>query len=112
MTLADAAELVESGAANAKTALRQIESEVQDGDRTAVGTKRQRDAKDEGDARVKFEKTMDSIKDVGSQAIGAGQTATAKVEETSKNTANRLSDAYYKARICPDSNPSNGLTCL
>lgn len=70
LTLADAAELVETNAAAAKDALRQTESEVQAGERNAgTGTKKRpaEDEPEDADARVKFEKTMDQVKVAGSK---------------------------------------------
>jgi hypothetical protein len=97
LTLADAAELVETSAATAKKALRETEDEVQAGERTAAGTKRPAESEPEdADARVKFEKTMDSLKVAGSKVIGAGQKTTDKVQKTTKSGSDRLYDAYYK----------------
>jgi hypothetical protein len=105
LTLADAAELVETSAASAKDALRQVEAEVQQGDRTAVGMKRHAEGEHEdADARAKFEKTMDQIKVAGSKTIGAGQQATEKAEATAQRTSDRLRDAYYK--VCSFHLPS------
>jgi flagellin-like hook-associated protein FlgL len=101
LSLADAAELVENSAASVKDSLRQMEGEVQDGDRTAIGTKRPAEGEHEdADARAKFERTMDTIKVAGSKAIGVGQQATTKVTETSQATSDRLRDAYYKVSAC------------
>jgi hypothetical protein len=99
LTLADAAEFVETNAGAAKDALRQVEEEVQQGERTATGaTKRPaEDEPEDADARVKFEKTMDQAKVAGSKVIGAGQSVKAGAERTSERTSTRLRDAYYKA---------------
>jgi hypothetical protein len=101
LTLADAAELVEQNAAAAKDSLRNIEGEVQAGERTATGAvKRPADGDPEdADARVKFEKTMDQLKVAGSKTIGAGQSAKQSAEDTAERTSSRLQDAYYKVRV-------------
>ncbi|PCH39274.1 hypothetical protein WOLCODRAFT_167870 [Wolfiporia cocos MD-104 SS10] len=59
--------------------------------------RRKADEDPEGDdARVKFEKTMDSTKEVGSKAIGVGKAATATTEETASRAGTRLQDTLYK----------------
>jgi hypothetical protein len=78
-----------------------MEGEVQEGQRTAIGTKRPAEGEHEdSDARAKFERTMDTIKDAGSKAIGVGQQATEKAAATAQSTSDRLQDAYYKVCGC------------
>ncbi|KAJ7280323.1 hypothetical protein C8J57DRAFT_123428 [Mycena rebaudengoi] len=96
LALADAAEVVESGAARAKESLLEVEQGVQDGKRDNLGRDKER-LEEEKDLRVAFEHGMDTVKDAGSSLIGAGQTAKAKAEETSDRTTARLEAAYQKA---------------
>ncbi|KAH7926366.1 hypothetical protein BV22DRAFT_1009273 [Leucogyrophana mollusca] len=98
LAAADFAEAVEVQAARAKEGLREVEEEVQQGERDALGRKMEEEAEGEGDARVEFERTMDTVKGVGSKAIGAGQSVKASAEDTANRTSTRLQDAYLK--IC------------
>ncbi|OJT02930.1 hypothetical protein TRAPUB_6514 [Trametes pubescens] len=86
LALADAADYVGESAQNAAGALREVDRDVQNGERNELGVKRKAEAEhQDSDARAKFERTMDSTKEAGSKVIGAGQVAVA-------------TDAYYK--IC------------
>ncbi|EIN08109.1 hypothetical protein PUNSTDRAFT_121211 [Punctularia strigosozonata HHB-11173 SS5] len=98
LTLADGAELIERAAASTKQTLREIDSEVQSGERNpGTGTKRPADGDPEdADARVKFEKTMDQVKVAGSNVIGAGQKVQSGAQDISERSSSRLNDAYYK----------------
>ncbi|KAI0051622.1 hypothetical protein FA95DRAFT_1569893 [Auriscalpium vulgare] len=98
LSLADAAELLGEKAGNAADSLRSVEDEVQAGERDTIGRKRKSDEEEDEDAdtRVKFEKTMDSAKSVGSATIGAGQAATAKASDLSERSSTRLRDAASK----------------
>ncbi|KAF9220450.1 hypothetical protein BS17DRAFT_804037 [Gyrodon lividus] len=100
LAMADFAEVVESQASYAKESLRELEGEVQQGERDPLGRRRktQEEECEEGDARVKFEKTMDTVKEAGSKVIGVGQSVKASGEDTADRTSARLIDAYYK--IC------------
>ena len=51
---------------------------------------------EDADARAKLERPMDSSKEVGSKAIGAGQVAIAAGEDLANRTSSRLQDAFYK----------------
>ncbi|KAF7328983.1 hypothetical protein MVEN_02528300 [Mycena venus] len=96
LALADAAEAVQDQAGRAKDGLREIEEGVQDGQRDNLGRDKKR-LEEEQDVRVAFEHGMDTLKDVGSGAIGAGQSAKEKTEDLSNRTTARLQGAYYKA---------------
>ncbi|KAF9236300.1 hypothetical protein BU15DRAFT_50314 [Melanogaster broomeanus] len=91
LAMADLAEIIEAQATYAKKSLRELESEVQQGERDPIGRRRE----EETDPRVKFEKTMDTVKEAGSKAIGGGQSAVATAEETASRTSARLLEAYY-----------------
>ncbi|PCH36984.1 hypothetical protein WOLCODRAFT_20866 [Wolfiporia cocos MD-104 SS10] len=98
LALADAADYVAEGAGATAQSLRDIDQDVQEGERNELGVRKRKAEEDpEGDdARVKFEKTMDSTKEVGSKAIGVGQAAIATTEETASRAGTRLQDAFYK----------------
>ena len=97
LALADAAEHVGQGAQTAAKTLRQVDQEVQEGQRNELGVKRKaEDDPDDADARAKFERVMDSTKEAGSKAIGAGQVAAATGEDLANRTSARLQDAFYK----------------
>ena len=100
LALADAAEHVGQGAQTAAKTLRQVDQEVQEGQRNELGVKRKaEDDPDDADARAKFERVMDSTKEAGSKAIGAGQVAAATGEDLANRTSARLQDAFYKVRL-------------
>ncbi|KAJ7905001.1 hypothetical protein B0H13DRAFT_2251949 [Mycena leptocephala] len=96
LSLADVAEVVQDQASRAKDGLREVEQEVQDGQRDNLGRDKQR-LEEEKDVRVAFEHGMDTLKDAGSGVIGAGQSAKEKTEDVSDRTTARLQRAYYKA---------------
>jgi len=98
LSLADAAELIEEQASGAKETLRQMEDEVQAGERDTLGRSKKR-LEEEKDVKVAWEHGMDTVKGAGSKVIGATQQATAKAEETTKKTADRLSDAFAKVSL-------------
>lgn len=93
LALADAAESLESGAASVKDGLREIDDEVQKGERTTVGRKKLQEGESD-DAQASFERGMDEVKGAGSSVIGAGQAATEKVQDLSQRTSDRLSDTW------------------
>ncbi|KAI0363499.1 hypothetical protein BV20DRAFT_975593 [Pilatotrama ljubarskyi] len=99
LAIADAADYVGESAQNAAEALREVDKDIQQGERNELGIKRkaEEDPKD-ADARAKFERTMDSTKEAGSKVIGAGQVAVATGQDLADRTTSRLQDAYYK--IC------------
>ncbi|KAI0752306.1 hypothetical protein C8Q80DRAFT_1217036 [Daedaleopsis nitida] len=99
LAIADAADHVSDGAQQAADSLRLVDQEVQEGQRNELGVKRKaEDEPEDADARAKFERAMDSTKEVGSKAIGAGQVAVATGQDLANRTGSRLQDAYYK--IC------------
>ncbi|KAK0490636.1 hypothetical protein IW261DRAFT_1547004 [Armillaria novae-zelandiae] len=95
-SLADAAAMVEDQAARAKDSLREVEQEVQEGKRDALGRDKERMEEEEKDVKVQFEHTMDSLKDTGSTVIGAGQDAKAKAEELADRAGDRLKNTFQK----------------
>ncbi|KAL0945603.1 hypothetical protein HGRIS_014759 [Hohenbuehelia grisea] len=97
LALANAAEAIEGQAGSAKDKLREIDSEVQEGDRDAVGRKRRR-LEEEKDPKVAFEHGMDTLKDAGVSVIGTAQDASQTVEENAQKANNRVRDAYFQ--IC------------
>lgn len=100
LALADAADYVGESAQNAAGALRDVDEDVQKGKRNELGVKRKaEDDPEDGDVRAKFERTMDSTKEVGSKAIGAGQVAVATGQDLADRTSTRLQDAYEKVRL-------------
>ncbi len=88
--------MVEDQAARAKDNLREVEHEVQEGKRDALGRDKERMEEEEKDVKVQFEHTMDSLKDTGSTVIGAGQDAKAKAEEFADRAGDRLKNTFQK----------------
>lgn len=100
LALADLAEALEAQAAHTKQSLRVSESEVQRGERDPLGrkTKTAEEEREEADPKAKFEKTMDTVKEAGSKAIGAGQSVKLSAEEKASRTRTRLVEAFYEVR--------------
>ncbi|KAJ7718357.1 hypothetical protein DFH07DRAFT_933600 [Mycena maculata] len=94
--LADAAEIIEDQAGRTKEGLRNVEQDVEDGTRDSLGRDKTR-LEDEQDARVTFEHRMDTVKDTGSQAIGAHQSTKSKAQDLQVQGTERLRGAHYNA---------------
>ncbi|KAJ7234476.1 hypothetical protein C8J57DRAFT_1575063 [Mycena rebaudengoi] len=86
--LADVAEIVEDQAGRTKEGLRNVEQDVEDSARDNLGRDKGRLDAEQGDPRTTFEHRMNTLKDTGSTAIGAHQSAKAR------------------RRICPSRRPS------
>ncbi|KAF5390079.1 hypothetical protein D9757_003755 [Collybiopsis confluens] len=97
LSLADAAEVVEKQAARAKSGLREIDEEVQQGSRDTLGRDKER-LKQEEDTQVAFEHGMDTLKSAGSTVISAGRESAAKASELSDRTSSQLHNSFY--RMC------------
>jgi hypothetical protein len=91
LSLADVAELVGEKSSEAAEKLRNVEGEVQSGERDTVGIKEQtKEQWENADARESFEKSMDTVKDYGSVAIGAAQSAGRKTTDLTDRSYTRL----------------------
>ncbi len=97
LALADAAEAVEDQAARAKESLRQVDDEVQQGQRDVLGRDKER-LKQEEDTKVAFQHGMDTVKDAGTSVIGTVQDSSAKAVELSERTSTQLQNSFY--RVC------------
>jgi len=99
LAMADLAGAIESQAAYAKESLRELDTEVQQGERDNLGRRRKSpeeiEQEREEDTKAKFEKTMDTAKEVGSKAIGVGQDVKATAEDVAARTRARLQETYY-----------------
>ncbi|KAG6850361.1 hypothetical protein H0H93_014315 [Arthromyces matolae] len=99
LSLADAAEIIETSAASAKETLRDIEQAVQKGERTSIlGRDKKRVEQESGDIKVQWEHGMDAVKGAGDSVIDATRDVSSSVKEKSQQTSNRLQAAYLK--IC------------
>ena len=97
LMVADLAESVESQAAQAKQAVRDFDTQVQEGERDNLGRKRKTPEEiEQEDAKAKFEKTMDTMKGTGSSVIGAAQTVQETAKETSERAASKFREAYFR----------------
>lgn len=104
LALADAAESIGESALNAAESLREVDQDVQDGQRNELGMKRKTGEEPEDvDARVKFERAMDTTKEAGSKVIGAGQVAVATADDLTSRMSTRLQEAFYK--VCTNCLP-------
>lgn len=91
LSFADAAELVAETSTKAAEKLRDVEGEVQSGDRDTVGIKEQtKEELKRADVREVFEKSMDTAKDTGSAAIGVAQFAGHKTTDIKDRSRTRL----------------------
>ncbi|KAH8091062.1 hypothetical protein BXZ70DRAFT_994141 [Cristinia sonorae] len=95
LALADAAEIVSKSAGSAAQSLREVDSEIEQGDRNELGISKKTDDEEPNDARAQFERTMDTVKVAGSKTIGAGQVAAQTAEDVTNRTTNRLQEAFY-----------------
>lgn len=104
LAMADFAGAIESQAAYAKETLREFDTEVQHGERNNLGrrkkTPKEIEEEHEEDAKARFERTMDTAKDVGSKAIGVGQEVKATTEDVASRAKARVQEAYYKVCSC------------
>jgi hypothetical protein len=100
LALADFAEALEGQAAHTKESLRESESEVQRGERDPLGRKHKtpEEEREEADPKVKFEKTMGTVTEAGSKAIGVAQSVKVTTEEKASSTRSRLTEAFYQVR--------------
>ncbi|KAM5546176.1 hypothetical protein V8D89_000302 [Ganoderma adspersum] len=95
LSLADAADRVSDTARGAAEVLRDVNKEVEEGERSELGIKRKAPDQPE-DTRAKFEKGMDTAKEAGSKAIGAGQAAAQTTQELAQRSSSRVQDAFYE----------------
>ncbi|KAF8527534.1 hypothetical protein BU17DRAFT_81736 [Hysterangium stoloniferum] len=93
--LADTAEVVEQHADAVKSNLRETEEEVQQGKRDPLG--RSREDKESDNLQEQYERTMDTAKVTGSQAIGAGQAVKQKGDELRRSATQDLNKLFDKA---------------
>ncbi|KAF8063575.1 hypothetical protein FPV67DRAFT_1507164 [Lyophyllum atratum] len=99
LSLADAAELIESGAATAKENLREIEEGVQKGERTNItGRDKKRVEEEERDVKAKWDHSMDAVKGAGDTVIDTGRTVNETMQEKTEKVSSKMQDAYLK--IC------------
>ncbi|KAF8123391.1 hypothetical protein EV363DRAFT_1228626 [Boletus edulis] len=100
LALADFAETLEIQAAHTKESLRESEGEVQRGERDHLGRKYKtpEEEREEADSKAKFEKTMETAKEVGSKTIAVGQSIKVTAEEKATKTRSRITEAFYE--IC------------
>ncbi|KZP20679.1 hypothetical protein FIBSPDRAFT_911054 [Athelia psychrophila] len=107
LALADLVEVVETHAGKAKDGLRTLDTQINQGERTQIGTKvkseeeRERDS----DPKVMWQQGMDTTKDAGTTVIGVGQDVKASTQETYDRTTQRLQESYIK--MCDRSQNDN-----
>ena len=96
LALADAADYVSQSAGSAAQTLRQVDQEIEEGERNEAGLKKKPEEEKfkNKDAREQFEITMDTVKEAGSQTIGAAQVAAATSKDLANRTNERLQNAF------------------
>jgi len=91
LSFADTAEFVAEKSNKAVEKRRGVEAEVQSGERDSVGIKKQtKEELERADACEMFEKSMDTVKDTGSAAIGTAQSAGHKTTDLTDRSRTRL----------------------
>jgi hypothetical protein len=95
LSIADAAEVVQEQASRTKETLRSIETQVQQGQRDALGRDKKR-LEEEKDYKIAWQHGMDTVKDAGTTVIGVGQETSAVAQDKSSKASSRLQEAYYK----------------
>jgi tRNA A37 methylthiotransferase MiaB len=104
LSLADAAEFVAEKSTKAAEKLRNVEGEVQSGERDTIGIKEQtKEQWEKADTREAFEKSMDTMKDSGSAAIGVAQFAGRKTTDLADHSRTRLHAAVSAVHLLFDS---------
>ncbi|KAI0342498.1 hypothetical protein BDW22DRAFT_1407581 [Trametopsis cervina] len=100
LALADAADYVSQSAGSAAQTLREVDEDVEKGERNELGLKNvPEDQKFKNkDAKEQWETAMDTVKVAGSKTIGAGQVTAEAVSNTAERTSQRLSDSFNQ--IC------------
>ncbi|KAI0701974.1 hypothetical protein BC835DRAFT_1322062 [Cytidiella melzeri] len=96
LALADAAEYISKSAGSAAQSLRDVDEDVEKGERNEIGLKNvpeEQKFKNKG-AQEQWETTMDTVKVAGSKTINAGQVAADTANSVSERTSQRLSDAF------------------
>ncbi|KAI0089031.1 hypothetical protein BDY19DRAFT_1041796 [Irpex rosettiformis] len=108
LALADAADYVSKSAGSAAAGLRQVDKEVEKGDRNELGLKNvpEEDKFKNKNAKEQWETAMDTVKVAGSKTIGTGQIAAESAKNTSDRTSQRLSDAFNQ--ICDNAQENEG----
>ena len=102
LSLADAAHSLSDRARGAADVLRDVDREVEAGERNELGIKRKaQDQPEDTDVRAKFEKGMDTAKEAGSKAIGAGQSTAQATQELAQRSSSRIQDAFYQVGVPP-----------
>jgi hypothetical protein len=101
LALADAAEYVSKSTASAAESLRQVDEDVEKGERNELGLKNvPEDQKFKNkDAKEQWETAMDTVKVAGSKTIGAGQVAADAATNVADRTSERLSNAFNQVII-------------
>ena len=100
LSLADAAHSLSDRARGAADVLRDVDREVEAGERNELGIKRKaQDQPEDTDVRAKFEKGMDTAKEAGSKAIGAGQSTAQATQELAQRSSSRIQDAFYQVGV-------------
>jgi hypothetical protein len=89
--LADTAEMVEERARGAKESLRQVEDEVQKGDRDPLGRQKVDEQFGAEDPQARFERGMDTAKDIGSKVIGVTESTAEATREHTERARENLS---------------------
>lgn len=100
LALADLAAIIEAQAAAASDSLREFDTQVAEGERDNLGRKKktQQEIEQEQaeDAKAKFEKTMDTVKESGSKVIGTAQSVQETAQQTRERATTRFRDAYFR----------------
>ncbi|KAF8888404.1 hypothetical protein CPB84DRAFT_1786289 [Gymnopilus junonius] len=104
LSIADAAEVIETQAGSTKKSLRHMEEEVQEGKRDSLGRDKKR-LEEEQDPKVAWQHGMDTIKDAGTSVIGTAQDTSSAVQEKTEKTTSRLQEAVYKVSDRAQSDP-------
>lgn len=100
LALADLAAIVESQAASAEETLRDFDTQVEQGERDNLGrrkkTQQEIEQEEAEDAKAKFEKTMDTVKESGSKVIGTTQSVQETAKQTSERATTRFRETYLR----------------
>ncbi|KAF4622165.1 hypothetical protein D9613_009116 [Agrocybe pediades] len=97
LSLASAADTIAGTASSTAETLRQVEDDVQNDKRDAIGRDKQRlREEEEGGAKVKWQHGMDTVKGAGESVIDGVNTVKENVEDVAGRTSDRASLAINK----------------
>ena len=107
LALADAADFVSRSAGATAETLRDVNQDIEQGDRNELGMKNvpEEEKFKNQDAKEQWERGADTVKAAGSKTIGAGQAVAQTTEDLANKSTVRVQDAFNKVCVHQVSSP-------